>query len=65
MVLREYSDGCICKKKGEKLSLQDIEEVLILTSIGAEAGAAAVRTNMTRRKEESLTHCSGRDNPRR
>ena len=42
VALGEYTDGCICKKKGEKLSMQDVGETIILSSAGVGAGAIGV-----------------------
>ena len=42
VILGEYTDGCICRKKGEKLSMQDVGQSMMLSSAGAGAGAAGV-----------------------
>ncbi len=42
VALGEYTDGCICKKKGLQLSMQDIGETVILSSAGSVSGAVAV-----------------------
>ena len=38
--LGEYTDGCICKKRGEKLSMQDIGDSVIISSAAAGIDAA-------------------------
>jgi hypothetical protein len=43
VALGEYSDGCICKKKDEKLSMNSISEALLLSASGS--GATAVRAH--------------------
>ncbi len=42
VALGEFTDGCICKKKGSQLSMQDIGEAVILSSAGSGGGAVAV-----------------------
>ncbi len=51
VALGEYSDGCICKKKGSQLSMRDIGETVILSSSGLGGGTAGVVT--ARRVEEA------------
>jgi hypothetical protein len=46
VALGEYSDGCICRKKDEKLSMQDIGETFILASAGSGAAPPAVMAHM-------------------
>lgn len=46
VILGEYTDGCICKKKGEKLSMKDVGQSVVLSSAGAGAGAAGVMMQM-------------------
>lgn len=48
VALGEYSDGCICRKKGEELSMYDVGETFILASAGSGA-PAAVMEDMRRR----------------
>ena len=38
--LGEYTDGCICKKKDEKLSMQEVGDSLIMSSAIAGIDAA-------------------------
>jgi hypothetical protein len=45
VVLGEYTDGCICKKKGAQMSMQEIGETLILSSPVAGGGAVAWTSN--------------------
>ena len=49
VALGEYSDGCICKKKGSQLSMHDIGETVILSSSGSGGGTVGVET--ARREE--------------
>jgi len=44
VALGEYSDGCICKKKGSQLSMRDIGETVILSSAGSGGGTVGVET---------------------
>jgi hypothetical protein len=52
VALGEYSDGCICKKKGSQLSMSDIGETLILSSSGSGGGTVGVET--ARRQEANM-----------
>jgi len=44
VALGEYSDGCICEKKGSQLSMRDVGETLILSSAGSGGGTVGVET---------------------
>lgn len=50
VVLGEYTDGCICKKKGSQLSMQDIGEAVILSSAGSGGGAVGVQRHRDRER---------------
>jgi hypothetical protein len=49
IALGEYSDGCICRKKDEKLSMYDVGETFILASAGSGAAPPAVMADMRAR----------------
>ena len=55
VALGEYTDGCICKKKGSQLSMQDIGETLILSSTGSGGGPAVAVIEAKRRREEAAS----------
>jgi len=42
VAMGEYTNGCICKVKGEKLSLNGIGGSILLSSASAAGGTAAV-----------------------
>jgi hypothetical protein len=50
VALGEYTDGCICKKKGSQLSMQDVGEAIILSS-GVPGGGAVAVIEMRRELE--------------
>lgn len=53
VLLGEYTDGCICKKKDAQISMQDIGETLILSSSIAGAGAVGVEAALGRAASEA------------
>ncbi len=46
VALGEYTNGCVCRVKEDKLSLQDIGQSLLLSSAGVGGGAAGVYMQM-------------------
>jgi hypothetical protein len=50
VALGDYSDGCICKVKDEKLSLGQIGESVLLSSASVGSGAAGVFMQMQEEK---------------
>jgi len=46
VAMGEYTDGCICKVKGEKLSVSDIGKGLLMSSAGAAGGTVGVYRQM-------------------
>lgn len=42
VAMGEYTNGCICRIKGERLSLNDIAGTMLLSSAGSAGGSAAV-----------------------
>jgi hypothetical protein len=46
VVLGEYTDGCVCKKKGAQMSMQEIGAPLILSSPVVGGGAVALTSNI-------------------
>lgn len=42
VAMGEYTNGCICKIRGEKLSMKSIGSSVLLSSAGAAGGTAAV-----------------------
>ena len=44
VALGEYSDGCICQKKGSEVSLQDVGQVVILSSLGMSGAVVGAET---------------------
>jgi hypothetical protein len=54
VVLGEYTDGCICKKKDAQISMQDIGETVILSSPGAGGGTVGVETDLRLRESHAV-----------
>jgi hypothetical protein len=42
VAMGEYTNGCICRVKGERLSLNSVADAMLLSSAGSTGGAAAV-----------------------
>jgi len=42
VAMGEYTNGCICRVRGERLSLNSIGSSVLLSSAGAAGGTAAV-----------------------
>lgn len=42
VAMGEYTNGCICRVKGERLSLNSVAETMLLSSAGSAGGSAAV-----------------------
>ncbi len=51
IALGEYTDGCICKKKGSALSIQDVGETLNLSLAGSSGGGIAAIESERRDRE--------------
>jgi hypothetical protein len=51
VALGEYTDGCICKKKGSQLSMQDVGETLSLSLPGSSGGVVAAIENERKERE--------------
>jgi hypothetical protein len=58
VALGEYTEGCICKKKGSELSMQDIGETLSL-SLGGLGGGAVAAVESERRDREARAAAAG------
>jgi hypothetical protein len=46
VAMGEYTNGCICKVRGEQLSLNGIAGSVLLSSAGAAGGTAGVSMQM-------------------
>lgn len=42
VAMGEYTNGCVCKVKGEKLSLNSVADAMLMSSAGAAGASAAV-----------------------
>lgn len=42
VAMGEYTNGCICKVKGEQVSVNGIGATLLMSSVGGSGGAAGV-----------------------
>jgi hypothetical protein len=51
VAMGEYTDGCICKVKGEQLSVNDMGKSALLSSAGAAGGAVGVFLQMQDEKK--------------
>jgi len=58
VALGEYTEGCICKKKGSQLSMQDVEETLSL-SLGGLSGGVVAAVESERRDRDARTTAAG------
>ena len=52
VALGEYSDGCICQKKGSEVSLQDVGQVVILSSLGVSGAVVGAEMDARKRRED-------------
>jgi len=59
VALGEYTDGCICKKKGLQLSMQDVGETLSLSLAGSSGGAVAAIENERKDREAKAAAAAG------
>ena len=59
VALGEYTDGCICKKKGSQLSMQDVGETLSLSLAGWSGGAVAAVENERKDREAKAVAAAG------
>ena len=59
VALGEYTDGCICKKKGLQLSTQDVGEALSLSLAGSSGGAVAAIENERKDREAKAAAATG------
>ena len=46
VAMGDYTDGCICKVKGETLSLRDAGRGLLMSSAATAGGVSAVKRQM-------------------
>ncbi len=46
VAMGEYSSGCICKKKGGDLSINEVGQTIILSTTGVGAAVSGVMTQM-------------------
>ena len=65
VALGEYTDGCICKKKGSQLSMQDVGETLSLSLAGSSGGAVAAIESERRDREAKAAAANGFISPMR
>jgi hypothetical protein len=59
VALGEYTEGCICKKKGPALTMQDVGEALSLSLAGSSGGAVAAVENERRDREAREAAAAG------
>jgi hypothetical protein len=59
VALGEYTDGCICKKKGSQLSMQDVAETLSLSLAGSSGGAVAAIERERKDREAKAAAANG------
>ena len=65
VALGEYTDGCICKKKGSQLSMQDVGETLSLSLAGSSGGVVAAVENERKDREANAAAADGFISPMR
>ena len=53
VAMGEYSNGCICQKKGEDLSINEVGRSIILSTTGTGAAVTGVMTQMQNDDDES------------
>jgi hypothetical protein len=59
VALGEYTDGCICKKKGSQLSMQDVAETLSLSLTASSGGAVAAIERERKDREAKAAAANG------
>jgi len=59
VALGEYTDGCICKKKGSQLSVQDVAETLSLSLTASSGGAVAAIERERKDREAKAAAANG------
>ena len=46
VAMGEYTDGCICKKKGTQLSMKEVGQVVLFSAAGGNGGTVGVNAQM-------------------